>query len=371
MRKSKGAPCRKKGKDNAIRRNSCECLEVCRFLGKGLEKKEEDQPKKKEGAYIDAKSPAVERYREQNPESGFNGCTEVEQCLINWELLRYEAREPSGLEVLFKGIVKGTPDSGLDRIQGLTADHFNADTIEDFGSDEISLGETIFAHSHNENNHNPTLYDDRGESVPNFFDKIENITSEGHEGEEEGDRARENMFIDEDMIAALSSLGYGRSLAHELFSAAPDDLDEVVFNDLHRRGIFEQYDEDLVKAATCMAQKRDLRKDILPIWPRYTKRRFESKKRIIKKIIDERGPFWAKRFSLIWAKLTPAQIEAVKCEFFHGEQEKPSKLESAAKLGISVSSYQERLEWAYKKIAKLYPEFERVRRRRSKQKKAA
>ena len=376
VRKSKGDPCKKKGKDSATRRKSCECLEICRFLGKGPEKEEEDEAKKRqkkrEGAYINAKAPAVERYREQNPENGFNGCTELEQFLIDWQLLRYETQEKSGLQVLFKGIDKHTTDCGLDRIHGLTADHFNADNIEDFSDDGMNLGETVLAYSHKENSRNPTLYEDRGESIPNFFDKIENITSEEYGGEQGDERTRENMFIDEDMIATLSSLGYGHSLAHELFSAAPDDLYEVVFNDLYRRGIFEQYDDkDLAKAATCVAQRRDWRKDIISIWPRYTKRRFESKKRLIKKIVDEQGPFWVKRFPLIWEKLTPAQIEAVKCEFFHGEMEKPSKPESAAKLGISVSSYQERLEWAYKKIAKLYPEFERVRRREPKQKKAA
>ena len=212
VRKADAAPCRRKGQDSATKRTSCECLKTCRFLGKGLEKEEDKAQKRKnkrKGAYINATSPAVERYREKNPQSDFNGCTELEQFLINCELLRYDAREPSGLEVLFRGIDKGTTDCGIDRVRGLTADHFNADNIEDFGNNEMNLAETVSAYSHKENNYNPTLYEDRGESIPNFFDKIENITSEGYGGEQGDESIRENMFVDEDMIATLSSLGYG------------------------------------------------------------------------------------------------------------------------------------------------------------------
>ena len=43
--------------------------------------------------------------------------------------------------------------------------------------------------------------------------------------------------------------------------------------------------------------------------------------------------------------------------------EKPSQADNAKKLGISVASYQERLELAYKKLEKLYPELERISRR--------
>jgi hypothetical protein len=84
-------------------------------------------------------------------------------------------------------------------------------------------------------------------------------------------------------------------------------------------------------------------------------------------MINEKAPRWARKFHHIWKKLTPAQAEALECEYFHGFDEKPSQQESAKKLGISIGSYQERLEWAYRKLEKVYPEFERIKRRKSSQ----
>lgn len=51
-------------------------------------------------------------------------------------------------------------------------------------------------------------------------------------------------------------------------------------------------------------------------------------------------------------------------EFFHGELEKPTQEQNAKKLGISIASYQDRLELAYNKLSKLYPEYKRERRRK-------
>lgn len=74
-------------------------------------------------------------------------------------------------------------------------------------------------------------------------------------------------------------------------------------------------------------------------------------------------PSWAKRFNGIWDKLTKGQAEALKLEWFYDSDEKPTQAENAKALGISVDSYQERLEWAIKKIIKHYPELTPKKRR--------
>jgi hypothetical protein len=74
-------------------------------------------------------------------------------------------------------------------------------------------------------------------------------------------------------------------------------------------------------------------------------------------------PPWAKKFNRIWDRLTKAQADALKLEFFFDDDEKATQSDNAKTLGISIASYQERLEWAYKKLEALYPEFERIARK--------
>jgi hypothetical protein len=48
---------------------------------------------------------------------------------------------------------------------------------------------------------------------------------------------------------------------------------------------------------------------------------------------------------------------------FYNEAEKPTQKVNAQRLGISIASYQERLDWAYKKLMKLFPEYDPKPRR--------
>ena len=73
---------------------------------------------------------------------------------------------------------------------------------------------------------------------------------------------------------------------------------------------------------------------------------------------------YLKRFSKIWNLLTDNQVDALNAEWFYEELEKPTQEQLAKNLGITVSSYQERLELAYKKLQKLYPDLDRIRRRK-------
>lgn len=89
FRKAKAAPCGKKGADNHFLSNACECQAPC----------------ESRGGYLKNSSPGTSTYN-QKENLNFPGCLEIEQGLLNENLLRYDDREISGLDVLFNGIEK-------------------------------------------------------------------------------------------------------------------------------------------------------------------------------------------------------------------------------------------------------------------------
>ncbi len=277
----------------------------------------------------------------QSRTSGYFGTAPyVEQYLLDNLLLRYDAREKSGLDVLF---------TGIDKIYSLNADYLDIDNLgnQDTPHDELTIGEVLTTYPY---------------EVVN--DQLLDISEKN-----EDEAVEETLYVDEGILNFTTTfLGYGQSMASDIFALAPESLDEVVFNYLFKRGEFEKGHDDLFAVAKCIMQRRDLEEDIKKIWPRYTLKRYEKNKTLIEEIIRDQAPSWAKKFSKIWDKLTPAQIDAIRCEYFHGELIKPTQIESAKKLGISVASYQERLEWAYKKIARVYPEYKRKPRRKNRMK---
>ncbi|HXH75187.1 MAG TPA: hypothetical protein VNJ08_09500 [Bacteriovoracaceae bacterium] len=134
---------------------------------------------------------------------------------------------------------------------------------------------------------------------------------------------------------------------------------------IYARGDFDFKNDDIQNVATCLYHRIDVPQEIKKIWPRYTEKRHQETIAKIWVIVRKKMPFWAKRFGRIWDKLTTAQADALRLEWFYTTLEKPTQEENANKLGISVASYQERLEWAYKKLQELYPEFPRRRRKGS------
>lgn len=194
-------------------------------------------------------------------------------------------------------------------------------------------------------------------------------------------------FLDNFSNHLPSYLGYAQRFAHEMFSSAPQDIFESFFTSAFKKGAFEVLkgslddlseegrleilkSDDLLNVARCKLKMVDLPKDFKRLWPRYTPRRLEKYSEEANKILYRCMPFWARRFNKIWSRLTQAQAEVLRLEYFYEGDEKPTQKENAKKLGIQESSYKDRLEGAIKKVEKLYPEFERVRRRKSKPKTA-
>jgi len=320
VRKADASPCSRKGKDNHKTSSRCECEKLCKALS----------------WFKSQNCTGTIEYIRNESKSQFKGCFGIEEYLINNQLLRYDSKEKSGLDVLFNGIEK---------LHSLSADYLDIDNLGDLNSsnDDLTVGEAISSYSYEIDNQQ-------------FFDE-----------EEENEELDSNLYIEESTLNYIpASLGYGYSMAHDIFVSAPDNLEEVVFNYLYKRGEFNIGHDDLFAVARCMKQRRDLVKDIKEIWPRYTEKRYLKNLDLINKIIEKKIPFWASRFDLLWKKLTPEQTEAIKSEYFYTENEKPTQKELAARVGIKLSSYKDRLKWANKKIIKCFPEYDPEPRRNKK-----
>lgn len=317
VRKADASPCARKGNDNHKSSNRCECEKLCKALS----------------TFKQQTCIGTVDYNESGHNSSFKGCFDVEEYLIKNQLLRYDSKEKSGLDVLFNGIEK---------LHSLSADHLNIDNLGevDYPDEELTVGEAIASYSY----------------------EIDN--QQNFDEEEEAEELDPGLYVEESTLDYIpASLGYGHSMAHDIFASAPDNLDEVVFNYLFKRGEFSKDHDDLFAVARCIKQRRDLIKDIKEVWPRYTERRYLKCLELIDSIIKDKTPFWASRFELLWKELTAEQAEAIKAEYFYIEDEKPTQNELATRIGIKLSSYKDRLKWANKKIIKLFPEYEPEARR--------
>lgn len=195
-----------------------------------------------------------------------------------------------------------------------------------------------------------------------YLDSIENRLMD----DLDNDKKLKGRFTDESLISYFpDTLGYAQSSTNALSNNAPQNLHDSFFISLYNQGEFDRGSDDLQNLATCFVHGVDKEEEIKKIWPRYTEARFRKLKSVIFARVFKKMPWWAKRFEKIWTKLSEPQIEALSLEWFYEADDKPSQLENANQLGISIASYQERLQWAYKKIEDLYPEIKRIKRRKS------
>lgn len=329
VRQQTPKPCEKKGCDNHFRSNLCKIRDLCRDLG----------------GYLTEEAAGTQKYEDE----GFVGCMDIEEYLTANHLIRYETRELTGLEVLFDGIE-------------------SSDSVDDFIYDDRS--EFTLYDSHMSNVSLDSKFRDIGEGK--FY------SSEEYEIREElvpvysKSQSRLNYFSKE--------LALSQSSAHEILASAPKNLYDSLYPSIYAQGIFtsqhqdsnksekekiklELEADDLAIVALIVIKEIDDIQEIKSLWPRYTEARYLKNKNTVYARLDKRMPFWAKRFNEIWKILTEPQTEAILLEFFYDEEEKPTQKENAEKLGISIASYQDRLEGGYKHFEKLYPEFTRVRRR--------
>jgi uncharacterized coiled-coil protein SlyX len=126
----------------------------------------------------------------------------------------------------------------------------------------------------------------------------------------------------------------------------------------------ELKDDDLSTVATLMFHGLEDIKLIKKFWPRYIPSRYEKNKKKVYIMVNSKMNKYLKKFVEFFGMLTDVQADAIKAEWFYHEAEKPNQEQSVKNLNITVSSYQERLELAYKKLEKLYPNLKRVRRRK-------
>lgn len=294
-------PCERKG-DLVLGSPLCECLKSC---------------KAQKGYLKDSSAGTLNHHKVTN--SGFTGCLILEEALIHEHLIRYETREVGGLEVLFEGV---------EEEQNLNAEIF----IEDAPS-----------------------------SVSTYMDFIGDFLTDDRDNDR---KLKKGSIFDEGLRAYFpDALGFAQNGFSAFAGASPENLYESFFESMYVRGDFETLSGDVQQLATCFYHGIDDPKEMKKIWPRFTERRMRETSATIYGLVHKRMPFWAIRFDKIWDKLTEQQAEALRAEWFYEDAEKPSQEQLAAGLGISVASYQERLEWAYRKMEGIFPELRRRRRK--------
>jgi hypothetical protein len=282
---------------------------------------------KKEKGYLKPVSTGTLHYL-RSQTLAFQGCLPLETSLIKDHLIRYESREVGGLEVLFEGVE--------------SAQNLNAEIFEDDGTATQIDG---FLNSA------PDLLTDSLDNDRNL--KMASSLDKGIRG-----------YLPE-------ALGFAQSGASAFMACPPPNLEESFFETMYARGDFNREHEDIQNLAACFYHRVDLPREMKKIWPRYTEKRHQAVKNSIWAKVHKKMPSWAKKFYQIWDKLSEAQADALKLEWFYEDAEKPTQEENAKKLGISIASYQERLGWAYKKLDALYPEFTRRKRKKRTSKKVA
>jgi len=332
VRKQNATPCLKKGIDNYKVSNLCELSSHCKNC---------------------------DAFKNQNSNT-FKFCQEVESYLVDNQLIRYEMREMTGLEVLFDGIEK---------IYNLNAEIYNYDHFEGIGPRDLTqLSSSIEFHN------SSSLKKDNLSKNEDFLGKNQKIIITESVSTQDSEPSILNHLPE--------NLGLAQSFGYDLLSCPPDNIFDSVFQSLYQQGVFEPKfaeikgetkeerlkrelkDDDFSTVATIMFHGLEDRKLIKSFWPRYTDSRFEKNKNKVYATVNIKMHKYLKRFSKIWNLLTDNQVDALNAEWFYEELEKPTQEQLAKNLGITVSSYQERLELAYKKLQKLYPDLDRIRRRK-------
>jgi len=325
VRRQRASPCDKKGIDNSELTNACELVELCKQCG-------------------DFNNKHSARYKL---------CLKVEESLTQQQLIRYEAREMAGLEILFEG---------LEKIYNLNAEILKHDQLEGVSPNDLPLMALTLERAIDRD-----LKEDR---------LFKNSKQRANETPRTG-ITKASVFNH-----LPEFLGFAQSFSHELLSCAPDNLFDSVFQTLYLRGEFDPQYVEIKNEAKPERQKRELKDDdlhtvatilfhgiederhIKQIWQRFTPTRMERNKIKVYQTVGRKMSRTFRKFPKLWNKLTEAQEAALKLEYFYEGQEKPTQKENAKRLGISVASYQDRLEGAYKHLMKLYSEFERIERKK-------
>ena len=248
----------------------------------------------------------------KDTESKFEGCLTLEKSLIDHQQLRYDGRETTGLDVLFNGV----KDS------------------QDF---------------------EPLLDGDSDEYKSLDFSDLDKKLN----------RAAIKRLT-KDLDQTPKTLQMSGTSTNEILRLRPHDLRDAMLRYCWERGVFDSADRDTITTAYLMIKYKETLnfKVIQEIWPAYTDKAFQRHEKIVNKLIDQNFPDWAAKFESFMDSLTDDQREAISLEYFYNSCEKPSQEDLAAEIGIGVDAFKARLKLAYKKLESIYPEFERVSRRK-------
>ncbi len=203
--------------------------------------------------------------------------------------------------------------------------------------------------------------EDAPSSVSGYMEFIGDFLTDDRDDDR---KLKKGSAFDEGLRSYLpDALGFSQGGISAFAGCAPENLYDSFFEAMYARGDFDNLNDDVQQLAACFYHGIDDPKEMKKIWSRYTERRLREISATIYRFVHKGMPFWAKRFDKIWDKLTVQQTQALRAEWFYEDAEKLSQEQLAANVGISIASYQERLEWTYKKLEGLFSEFKRRRRK--------
>ena len=282
VRKQNARPCLKKGIDNHKVSSLCELASTCKECNDF-----------------------------QNSDSElFSICQVVENYLVQNNLVRYELREISGLEVLFDGIEK---------IYNLNAEIYNYDYLEGIGPKDLTQMTSAL-----EFQESSDLTKDLLSQSEDFLEDNQKIL------------AIETISTQETEPSILNhlpeNLGLAQSFSYDLLSHPPDNLFDSTLLSLYQQGTFEPQlseiknetieerikrelkNDDYNAVATIMLHGLDDPKLMKKFWPRYTESRFEKNKNKVYAVVNRKMHRYLKRFNKFWDLLTDAQLDAINLE---------------------------------------------------------
>lgn len=190
--------------------------------------------------------------------------------------------------------------------------------------------------------------------------------------EEDGEKIPNESFevVENNADLGLKShlphfLNMSRSPMEELWGGGPKNLFQSMLISTWQRQVFESHKEP-ARFMAYFLMKGFLDKDVIKkFWGDENSQKFKTCENQVRTIVRRGYPEWANQFIVFKKALTKAQREALDYEWFYETEEKLSQFEIAERLNISVDSYQDRLEQGYQKLEKYFPEYSRIKRRKS------
>ena len=264
--------------------------------------------------------------------------------LIDDELVRYDAREACGLQVLFNGI---------EAIHDLQSEIFNGSNFHydihehlTTQNDEITKDEFLYE----------TKFVRRSIESKKSNDKF--VSDFEAQAIDQRSIVPQFMYLNPGMMS-------------NVWGVRAIDLKHATLIRLWGEGFFENYEAEIQLTAYSMMKRVVTEELIEKVWDSDKNGPKAKKlKNKVKQIIKNNMPDWAKKYDLFIEALNEQQRKVIEAEYCYDDSEKPSQKVLAERLSMKEDNYKYHLKKAREVLKEIYPEFEPKPMRKSSEEKA-